>query len=323
MPFRRRAFLRVAVAAAALPAVARMAGAGVYPSRPLHLLVGYPPGLAPDIVARLIAQFLSERLGQQVIVENRPGAGSNIAAEAVVRAAPDGYTVLLVTSTNTINATLYDNLSFDLLRDISPVAGIAAATFVVVVSPSLPVKSIPELIAYAKSNPGKINMASAGNGTASHVFGEMFKAMTGVDLLHVPYRGNYYSDLMAGQMHVAFTAVASSIGYIRSGKFRVLAVTGATRAEVLPDVPTVAEFVPGYEATGWYGVGAPKDTAPEIIDHLNKSINAALADPKLVARIVDLGNSPLSIAPAEFGKLMAEETEKWRKVIRMAKIKPE
>ena len=288
-------------------------------------IVGFAAGGAPDILARLMGQWLSERLGQPFVIENRPGAGSNIATEAVVRAPPDGYTLLLVSPANAINATLYDKLNFNFIRDIAPVAGIIREPHVMVVNPSVPAKTVPEFIAYAKANPGKLNMASAGNGTAAHVAGELFKMMTGVDMVHVPYRGAApaLTDLLGGQVQVMFAAMPASIEYIRAGKLRALAVTTATRSEALPDIPTVGEFVPGYEASAWFGVGAPKNTPAEIIDKLNKEINAALADPKIKARLADLGGTVLPGSPADFGKLIADETEKWGKVIRAANIKPE
>ena len=279
---------------------------------------------ANDIVARLIGQWLSERLGQPFIIENRPGAGSNIATEAVVRAPPDGYTLLLVGPPNAINATLYDKLNFNFIRDIAPVASIVRVPNVMVVNPSVPAKTVPEFIAYAKANPGKINMASAGIGSSAHVAGELFKMMTGVDMVHVPYRGAApaLTDLLGGQVQVCSPRMPASIEYIKAGKLRALAVTTATRSEALPDVPTVGEFVPGYEASSWYGVGAPKNTPAEIVDKLNKEINAALADPKIKARLADLGGTALAGSPADFGKLIADETEKWGKVIRAANIKP-
>jgi tripartite-type tricarboxylate transporter receptor subunit TctC len=324
LPHRRR-FLHLVASAAALPAVPRVARAQAYPARPVRLIVGFAPGGPADIIARLMGQFLSERLGQQFIIENRPGAGSNIAAEAAVRAPPDGYTLLLVTSTSAINATLYDKLNFDLVRDIAPVASINRSPGVMEVNLMLPVKSVPEFIAYAKANPGKISNASAGPGSASHVFSELFKAMTGVDLVQVHYRGSgpAFPDLFSGQVHVMFDILSSSIGHIRAGKLRPLAVTTATRAAALPEVPTVGEFVPGYEASGWAGIGAPKNTPAEIIQRLNREINAILADPKAIARITDLGIAVFASTPAEFRKHIADETEKWSKVVRAANIKPE
>jgi tripartite-type tricarboxylate transporter receptor subunit TctC len=282
-------------------------------------MVGFPAGNASDIFSRLIAQSLSERLGQQFVVENRPGAGGNVGTEVVVRASPDGYTLLLVLTSNAINATLYANLNFDFIRDIAPVASIVDAPYAMVVNPSVPAKSVPEFIAYAKANPGKLNMASAGIGGATHVFGELFMRMAGVNLLHVPYRGNFMPDLLGGQVQVLFAPITHSIEYIRTGKLRALAVTPATRSSALPEIP----FVPGYEASGWYGIGAPKNTPTEIIDRLNKEINAALADSKMKARLVDLGDVPMSMTPADFGKFIAAETEKWAKVVLTANIKPE
>jgi tripartite-type tricarboxylate transporter receptor subunit TctC len=323
MKFPRRQFLHLTAGAAALAGVPRMACALDYPSRPVRFVVGFPAGSATDIVARLIAQALSDQLGQQFIVDDRPGAGSNIAAEVVVRADPDGYTLLQVASPNAINATLYDNLSFNFIRDIAPVAGIMRYPYVMVITPSLPAKTIPEFIAYAKANPGKINMASAGNGTAPHVFGALFMMMTGVNMLHVAYRGPYFSDLIAGQVQVVFSPLPSTIGYIKAGTLRALAVTTATRSDAAPDIPTVGEFVPGYEASSWQGVGAPKNTPTAIIDKLNREINAVIADPKMQARLADLGGTVLSGSPADFGKLIADETDKWGKVIKSVGIKPE
>ncbi|MGD0026069.1 MAG: tripartite tricarboxylate transporter substrate binding protein [Xanthobacteraceae bacterium] len=299
------------------------ATAQVYPARPLHLVVGYPAGLTPDIIARLIARSLLERLGQQVIVDNRPGAGSNIGTEVVVRAPADGYTLLVVTVANAINATLYEGLNFDIVRDIAPIAGTFRSPLAMVVRPSFPAKSVPEFIAYAKANPGKINYASAGYGTVTNVAGELFKAMTGVELVHVPYRGSYVPDLLGGQVQATFAPIASVIEYIRAGKLRALAVTSATRSDALPDIPTVGEFVPVYEASAWEGIGVPKNTPEEIIEKLNKEINAVLADPKMEARLADIGAVPMPMTPAEFGKFIAAETEKWGKVIRAANIRPD
>jgi tripartite-type tricarboxylate transporter receptor subunit TctC len=324
MKLPRRNFLHLAAGAAALPAVSRFAFAQAYPTRPVRIIVGLAPGGPADIVARLIAQWLSERLGQQFIVENRTGAATNIATEAVVRAPADGYTLLFVTATNAINTTLYEKLSFNLSRDIVPVAGLIRAPCVLEVNPSVPAKSVPDFIAYAKDNPGKLTMASSGIGTPSHVFSELFKFMTGVNLVHVPYRGAApaVTDLLAGQVQVFFDPFPNSIEYIRAGKLRPLAITSATRSEALPDVPTVSEFVPGYEASFWFGIGAPKATPAEIVEQLNKEVNAALADPKMKARLADLGVA-LQGSPAEFGKLIADDTEKWGKVIRAANIKAE
>ena len=320
---RRRQFLYLAAGVAALPAIPHIARAQTYPTRPVRLIVGVAAGGGTDIVARLISQWLSERLGQQFIVENRPGAGSNIATEVVVRAPPDGYTLLTVGAPAAINATLYyDKLNFNFIRDIAPVAGIMRGPLVMLVNPSFPAKTVPEFIAYAKANPGKINMASGGNGTTPHVTGELFKMMTGVDMVHVPYRGAgpAITDLLGGQVQVLFD---NPIEHIRAGRLRALAVTTTTRSEALPDIPTLGEFVPGYDASGWFGIGAPKDTPVQIIDRLNREINACLADPRMKARLTDLGGIVLSGSPADFGKHIAEETEKWAKVIKFAGIKPE
>jgi tripartite-type tricarboxylate transporter receptor subunit TctC len=326
MKLPRRKFLHLAAsAAAALPAVSRIAGAQTYPTRPLRLIIGYPPGGSADITARLTGQWLSERVGQPVVIESRPGAATNLATEAVVRAAPDGYTLLLVAPANAINATLYDKLTFNFLRDIEPVAGIIRFPNVVVVNPSLPIKTIPELIAYAKANPGKLNMASSGNGSTIHMSGELFKMLTGIDMLHVPYRGGApaLTDLIAGQVHVMFDNVPTSAEHIKAGKLRGLAVTSTARSEVLPDLPTVADFLPGYEASAWYGLGVPKNTPGEVIDKINKAMNAILADPKSQARFAELGASLLPGSPADFGKLIAEETEKWGKVVKFSGAKPD
>jgi tripartite-type tricarboxylate transporter receptor subunit TctC len=323
MKLPRRTFLHLAASAAVLPVVSRIARAQAYPTRPVRVIVGAPPGGGFDITARLIGQWLSERLGQPFVIDNRPGGGGNIATEAVVRAPADGYTLLLIATANAINATLYEKLTFNLSRDIAPVAGITRVPEVMVVNPSVPAKTVPEFIAHAKANPGKLNMASGGIGTPPHVSGVLFKMMTGVDTLHVPYRGvaPALTDLLGGQVQVMFVTTPASIEYIRAGKLRALAVTTATRSEALPDLPTVGEFVPGYEASGWYGIGAPKNTPAEIVDKLNKEINAGLADPKIKARLADLGGSVLPGSPADFGKLIAEDTEKWGKVIRTANIK--
>src|SRR5262252_9201381 len=322
LPHRRR-FLHLVASAAALPAVSRVARAQAYPTRPVRIVVGFPAGGATDITARLMAQWLSERLGQQFVIENRPGAAGTIAADAVVMAAPDGYTLLQIGTPNAINATLYTNLSFNFVRDIAPVGSITRVSYVVVVHPSVPAKTIPEFIAYAKANPGRINMASAGNGTPQHVVGELFKMMAGVDMVHVPYRGGApaTTDLLGGQVQVIFSPLPESIEHIRAGKLRPLAVTTATRLEVLPDIPTVEDFLPGYEASGWQGIGAPRNTPAEIIDKLNKEIGVGLADPKINART--LGGTVLAGSPADFGKRVSEDVEKWAKVIKFANIKPE
>ena len=326
MKLPRRKFLHLAAGAAASPAISRIALAETYPSRPVRIIVGFVAGGGADIVARLVGQWLSERLGQPFIVENRPGAGSNLGAEAVVRAPPDGYTLLLVTlPTNAINATLYDNLAFDFVRDIVPVASLTRDPNVMLVTPSLPVTTIPDFIAYANANPDKINMASAGIGSTTHVAGELFKAMTGVQMKHVPYRGSAaaLTDLIGGQVQVDFDTMTASIGYIKAGSLRALAVTSATRSEVLPELPTVGDFVPGYEASNIRGIGAPRNSPVEIIDKLNTQINAALSDPKINTRLADLGARVLVGSPADFGKLIADETEKWGKVVREANIKAE
>ena len=325
MHFPRREFLRLVAGAAALPVVSRIARAQTYPTRPVRIVVGFPPGGPGDILARLTGQWLSERLGHPFIIENRPGAGGNVATQAVVNASPDGYTLLLVNAANAINATLYEKLKYDFIRDIAPVAGIMRVPLVLEVNPSLPVKTVPELIAYAKANPAKLNMASAGNGTPQHVSGELFKMMAGVNMTHVPYRGSApaLADLLGGQVQVMFDTMPASIEYLRAGKLRPLAVTTATRSESLPDIPTVADFVLGYESSAFYGVAAPKNTPAEIIDKLNKEINAALADPRTNARLVALGGTPFTGSPAEFGKLIADETEKWAKVVKFAGIKPD
>ena len=323
MKFPRRTFLHLAAGAAALPAISRIATAQAYPSRPVRLIIGYAPGASADTTARLMAQWLSERLGQSVVVESRPGGGTNIATEAVVRATPDGYTLLMVGTAQAINATLYDKLNFHFIRDITPVAGIIRTALVLVVHPSFPAKTVPELIAYAKAHPRKVNMASAGNGSPPHVSGELFKMMT-VDMVHVPYRGGgpALTDLLGGQVQVYFPTTVSSIGYIRAGRLRALAVTTATRSDALPDIPTVGEFLPGYEASFWYGVGVPKNTPAEIVDKLNEAINAGLADPTIKAGLADLGGVPMPMSPADFAKLIADETMKWGKVILAANIKP-
>jgi tripartite-type tricarboxylate transporter receptor subunit TctC len=323
MKLRRRQFLHLAAGAATLPAASRMAQAQTYPTRPVRLIVAVAAGGGADIVTRLMSQWLSERLGQQFIVENRPGGGTNIGTEMVVHAAADGYTLLQVNLAHAINATLYDKLNYNFLRDIAPVAGIVGVSNVVEIHPSVPAKTLPEFIAYAKANPGKINMGSAGNGSSSHMAGELFKMLAGVNLVHVPYRGQgpAMTDLLGGQLQVIFATTPGTTEYVRIGKLRALAVTTRVRAEALPDVPTVADFVPGYEASQWYGFGAPKNTPPEIIEQLNKAVNAALADPRMKARLADFGGTVMPGSPADFGKLIAEETEKWGKVVKFAGIK--
>jgi tripartite-type tricarboxylate transporter receptor subunit TctC len=319
----RRRFLHVAASAAALPISSRLACAQSYPSRPVRLVTGFPAGNAPDLVARLMGQWLSDILGQPFVVENRPGAASNIGTEAVVRAAPDGYTLLMSVLTNVFNTTLYTNLNFSFVGDIAPVAGIANAPYVVVVPPPFPAKTVPEFVAYAKANPGKINMASGGRGSSSHIFGELFKSMAGVDLVHVPYRGSYMPDLLAGQVDVLVAPMPQALELVRTGKLRALAVTTLKRLEALPNAPTVDEAVPGYEAIGWYGLGAPKGTPIDIVNRLNDSTNTALADPRLKARLADMGIEPMPMTPDDFGKFIAAETAKWTKVIRSAGVTPE
>jgi tripartite-type tricarboxylate transporter receptor subunit TctC len=319
----RRKFLRLATATVAAPVLLRPALAQTYPTRPVRIIVGFIAGGSLDLLARLIGQWLQERLGQPFVVENRPGAGGNIGTEAVVRAAPDGHTLLMVSNSAAINATLCDKLNFVFLRDIAPIASISRASIVMTVNPLLAAKTVPEFISHAKANPGKINMASGGIGTGPHLAAELFKSMTGIDALHVPYRGSApaLTDLFGGQVQTMFDGLASSIEHIKGGKLRALAVTTAIRSEALPEIPTMGEFVAGYEASGWFGVGAPKATPVEIVDNLNKQINAALADPKIKARLSDLGGTVLSLSPSNFGKLIADETEKWGKVIRAAGIK--
>jgi tripartite-type tricarboxylate transporter receptor subunit TctC len=325
MSLPRRRFLQLTAGAVALPLVSRIAGAQAYPTRPVRIIVGFASGGTLDIIARLLAQWLSERFGQPFVVENRPGAGGNIGTEAVVRAPPDGYTLLLVGSPNMINATLYEKLNFNFIRDIAPVASTDRVPLVMEVNPALPAKSVPEFIAYAKANPGKINMASAGTGTGQHVAGELFKMMAGVDMTHVPYRsaGPALTDLIGGQVQVMFDGLPASIEHIRAGRLRALAVTTATRLEVLPDISTVGDFVPGYEASAVHGIGAPKNTPAEIVDSLNKAITSALSESKTKARLADLGLTVLAGSPAEFGKLIAEETEKWGKVVKFSGVKPD
>jgi tripartite-type tricarboxylate transporter receptor subunit TctC len=319
----RRVFL-ASIALSALPVTSRTARAQTYPARPVRVIVGFTPGSAPDIVARLMGPWLSERLRQPFIVENRPGAGTNIGTEVVVRSPPDGYTLLLVGAPNAINTTFYEKLSFNFLRDIAPVAGIVRERLVVVVHPSLPAKTVPEFIAYAKANPRKVTMASAGIGSSTHVSGELFKMMAGIDMIHVPYSGGgqVMTDLIAGQVQVSFMGLAVAIEHIRSGRVRALAVTTTTRTDVLPDVPTVGEFVPGYEASAFWGVGAPRNTPAEIVDRLNKEINAGLSDPKLRGRLLDGGGALLAGSPADFGRVIADETDKWAKVVKFAGIRP-
>jgi tripartite-type tricarboxylate transporter receptor subunit TctC len=325
MKLPRRHFLHLAAGATALPVISGFAWAQTYPTQPVRIIVGFGPGGAPDILARLIGQWLSERLGQPFVVENRPGGGGNVGTELVVRAPPDGYTLLLVNLTNIVNATLYDNLNFNFIRDITPVASISREPLGMEVNPSFPANTVPEFIAYAKANPGKINMASPGIGTTPHMAGELFMFMTGVKMVHVPYRSSApaLTDLLGGQVQMMFSPLPSSIEYVRAGKLRALAVTTATRSAALLDIPTVGDFVPGYEAATFFGIGAPKNTPAEIVERLNKEINAGLTDPNLKARLIDLGSVPTPVTPAELGKFIAEETEKWGKVIRAAGIKPE
>jgi tripartite-type tricarboxylate transporter receptor subunit TctC len=323
MKIPRRKFLHLAAGTAALPALSGIARAQTYPTKPVRIVAGFAPGGGTDITARLIGQSLSERLGQQFIIEDRPGAGSNIGTEAVVNAAPDGYTLLLATTSNAVNATLYERLNYNFIRDIKPVAAVSRVPNVLAANPLVPAKTVAEFIAYAKANPGKINFASGGVGSGAHIFGELLKMIVGVNMLHVPYRGGApaLTDLIGGQVQMMFDTVPTSIEYIKSGKVRAVAVSTATRSEVLPDIPTVSEFVPGYEASNWYGVGAPKNTPAEIIEKLNKEINAALADPEMKARLADWGGAVLPGSPAQFAKLIADETEKWAKVIKFTGLK--
>jgi tripartite-type tricarboxylate transporter receptor subunit TctC len=323
MKLPRRHVLSLAVAAAAVPAISCFARAQSWPERPVRLVVGYPAGITPDVVARLVGERLSLRLGQQFVVENRPGAGTSIAAEDVVRAPADGYMLLLVAAANTINTSLYPNLNFNFVRDIAPVASIGGVIFLIAINPSVPAKTVPEFIALAKANPGKINMASRGIGSLTHVFGELFKMMAGVDLVHVPYRGDYTADLLGGRVQVAFFAIADATGYIQGGKMRALAVTTKRRFAALPDIPAMDEFLPGYEASGWLGIGAPRNTAPEIIDELNADTNAVLVDPDMKTRLQNMGIEPMPMSTVEFGKFVVAETEKWAKVVKFAGIKPE
>ena len=325
MKLSRRHLLHLTAAAATLPAVSRLAWAQAYPTRPVQIIVGFAPGGPSDILARLMGQWLSERLGRPFIIDNRPGASSNLGTEAVVKASPDGYTLLMIATTNAVNTTLYERLSFDFRRDIAPIAAITREPHVLVVNPSVPAKTVAEFITYAKANPGKINMASPGKGTGPHMAGELFKTMTGAEMVHVPYRGAgpAYTDLLSGQVQVMFPGPASSIGYIRAGQLRVLAVTTSSRFELLPNVPTMDETLPGFEASSWFGIGAPRNTPTEIIDRLNGEINAGLASPTIKARLADLGGTPFPGTPADFSKVIAEDTEKWGNVIRAANIKPE
>jgi len=325
MTLLRRQFLKLAGAAVVAPALPRVAAADQYPSRPVRIIAGFAAGGGVDITARLIGQWLSEHLGQSFVVENRPGAGGNVGTEAVVSAAPDGYTLLLATVPNAVNASLYEKLNFNFIRDIAPVAGIIRVPMVLLVNPSVPATTVPEFISYAKAHPDKINMASAGNGSAPHLAGELFKLMAGVNLVHIPYRGQApaLSDLLGGQVQVLFAATPGTSDYIQTGKLRALAVTTAARADMLPELPVIADFVPGYEASQWYGIAAPGNTPAEIIDRLNTDINAAIADPAMKARLAAIGGEPLGGSPADFGRLIAEETAKWGKVIRAAGIKPE
>jgi tripartite-type tricarboxylate transporter receptor subunit TctC len=323
MKLPRRTFLHLAAGATAFPALSRFAWAQGYPTRPAHLVVGFPPGTSSDITARLIAQWLSEHLNQQFLVENRPGAGTNIAAETVVQASPDGYTLLWVTQTNAINATLYKSLKFNFMKDIAPVAGVIRVPTVMMVNPGVPAKTVAEFIAYAKANPGKINMSSPGIGSANHVLGELFNMMAGIKMVHVPYKGSQFPDLISGQVQVTFNPLPSSLGFIKSGKLRALGVTSATRQAVLPDVPAIGETVKGYEGNAWFGVGAPKKTPQDIVDKLNKTINAGLADPTFKKKLEDLGGVPMSVTPAEFTKFINDETEKWAKVVQFSGAKVE
>jgi tripartite-type tricarboxylate transporter receptor subunit TctC len=325
MKLARRQFLHLAAGAAALPTISRVARAQTYPTRPVRIIVPFAPGGSTDITARLIGQRLSERLGQQFLTENRPGAGSNIGTEVVVNAPPDGYTLLLIGASSAINMTLYEKLNFNFLRDITPIAGILSVPFIMAVGPSFPAKTVSEFLAYAKGNPGKVTMASGGNGTAGHLSGELFKMMAGVNMVHVPYRGEALAltDLLGGQVQVMFATMPASIEHIKAGKLRSLAVTSSNRLDALPNVPTVGDFLPGYETSAWQGVGAPKNTPPEIIAKLNNEINTGLADSKMKMRLADLGGTAIAGSPADFGKLIANESEKWGKVIRAANIKAE
>jgi tripartite-type tricarboxylate transporter receptor subunit TctC len=321
MQLPRRRFLQWAAGAVAVPALSRSAWAQAYPARAVHLIVTFPPGSAPDIIARLAGQYMSERLGQQFVIENKPGAGGNIATEYVAKAEPDGYTILMPVSTNAVNVALYRNLSFDFIRDIAPIAGIAKTPFVIIVPASFPANTLAEFTAYLKANPGKVNMASGGIGTSPHVCGELFQIETGTKMVHVPYRGNYIPDLLAGQVHVVFNPIAQALPLIREGKLRALGVTTAKRTPALPDVPAIGEFVKGYDAFGWYGLGAPAKTSPEIIKKLSEAMNAAIAEAKVVERFVQLGVEPMPLTPEGFKKHIADEAEKWAKVIQAQNIK--
>ena len=323
MKLHRRTFLHLAAGAAALPALPRLAQAQSYPTRPVRIIVPFPPGQATDTTARLVAQFMSERIGQGFVIENRTGAGGNIGTEAAVHAPADGYTIVQNGLSSAFNATLYPKLNFDLIQDLAPVGSIGGGPYVMVINPSVPAKTVPEFIAYAKANAGKLNMGSSGPGSVSHVFGELFKIMTGIELVHVPNRSGYIADLLGGQTQVVFGTIAASMTLIEAGKLRALAVTTAARSPVLPNVPAIGESVPGYDGSQWYGFSAPKGTPAAIIDRLNSELNASLADPKLIARLADLGVDPTPMTPAGFGKFMADEKDKWAKVIRTANLKPE
>jgi tripartite-type tricarboxylate transporter receptor subunit TctC len=323
MILRRRDFLHLSAGAAALPALSRFARADTYPSRPGRIIVGFPPGTSSDICARLIGQWLSEKLGQQIVVENKTGAGTNIAAEAVVQATPDGYSLLWVTQTNAINATLYKSLKFNFIKDIEPVAGVITVPTVMMVNPGVPAKTVAEFIAYAKANPGKINMSSPGIGSANHILGELFNMMAGIKMVHVPYKGSQFPDLISGQVQVTFNPLPSSLGFIKNGKLRALGVTSAARQAVLPDVPAIGETVKGYEGNAWFGIGAPKKTPKDIVDKLNSTINAGLADSVFKKKLEDLGGVPMSVTPAAFAKFINDETEKWAKVVAFSGAKVE
>jgi tripartite-type tricarboxylate transporter receptor subunit TctC len=323
MTLRRRDFLHLSAGAAALPALSRFARADTYPSRSGRIIVGFPPGTSSDICARLIGQWLSEKLGQQFVVENKTGAGTNIAAEAVVQALPDGYTLLWVTQTNAINATLYKSLKFNFIKDIEPVAGVITVPTVMMVNPAVPAKTVAEFIAYAKANPGKINMSSPGIGSANHILGELFNMMAGIKMVHVPYKGSQFPDLISGRVQVTFNPLPSSLGFIKNGKLRALGVTSATRQAVLPDVPAIGETVKGYEGNAWFGIGAPKKTPKDIVDKLNSTINAGLTDPVFKKKLEDLGGVPMSVTPAAFTKFINDETEKWAKVVAFSGAKVE